>query len=137
MVLDLTFILIFVASFIALWYRVSIKIPELVAIPDEVITARLEENSARLRLFLLQFKTFYREGRQTILFWQVLAKTLYRLHIFILRIDNGLNSALKKIRERGIYLNGNGGGGAARPPGENRSRGAAEDKRIQEIKVNK
>jgi len=109
MIIDITLALIFLVSLFTLWYRISIKIPELVAIPDEVITARLEENSARIRLFLLRFKIFYREGQYKIIFWKFLGKVLYRLHIILLRLDNGISAMLKRIRERGVHLNGNGG----------------------------
>lgn len=94
---------IFVASAFALWYRISEKIPELVAIHDTIITQRLHEDSAKLRLFLLYFKTFYKEEYYLNIFWNFLGKMCYRAHIAVLRIDNGLVGFLKKIRARGGF----------------------------------
>lgn len=108
MIIDAIFALIFLASIITLWYRVSIRIPELVAIPDMVITERLLQDSAKMRLFLLRLKSLYHERRITETFYRFLAKILYRLHIIILRFDNSLVFYLKKMHSRGAFTNGNG-----------------------------
>lgn len=100
MLIDILLGIIFVGSCFFLWYRISEKIPEVVAIHDEVITQRLHENSARLRIFLLHVKTFYKEEYYHNLFWNFLGKIFYKLHIFVLRIDNSLLGFLKKIRRR-------------------------------------
>lgn len=106
MVINIALALIFLCSLFFLWYKVSLKIPELVAIPDAVITERFYEDSAKLRLFVLHIKTYYREGKHKLVFWKFVGKTLYKLHLFTLRFDNGLVSVLKNIRSRGIALNG-------------------------------
>ena len=81
-----------------LWHRISHKIPELIAIPDEVIVARLNEDSARVRIFLLHFRTFWREPRYQEAFWRFCEKMLYRIHIVLMRVDNGLAVLLRKVR---------------------------------------
>lgn len=104
MILDISLVLIFFASIFTLWYLVSIKIPELVAIPDQVIAERLAEDSAKFQLFILHFKSFFLEKRYKKLLLNFLEKLLYRFHIFILRLDNITVSFLKTVRENG---NGN------------------------------
>lgn len=98
MVMDIALGIVFFGSICMLWYRMSEKIPQVIAIPDEVITQRLHEHSARFRIFLLHAKTFYKEEYYRNLFWNFLGKILYRLHIFVLRMDNGLIRLLKKVR---------------------------------------
>ena len=101
MLIDLFLGIIFLGSCFALWYRISQKIPEVIAIHDDVITQRLHENSARFRIFFLHFKTFYKEEYYRSIFWNFLGKIFYKIHILILRIDNSLIGVLKKIRTRG------------------------------------
>ena len=112
MVLNIILMLVFAGSLGALWYKASLKIPELVAIPDQVITERLHEDSARVHLFLLHIKQWYRDGKFSEMFLNFLAKALYKLHIGILRLDNTLIGSLKKLREGGAMVNGNGASNA-------------------------
>lgn len=105
MILDISLGIVFFVSVFTLWYLLSIKIPELVAIPDQVIAERLSEDSAKFRLFILHFKSFFLEKRYKRLLLNFLEKLLYRFHIFILRLDNITVSFLKMVRENG---NGNG-----------------------------
>lgn len=109
LLIDITFVVIFLAGVLGLWYRVTQKIPELVAIPDQVIIEHLHEDSAKVRLFILHIKTFYQEAKYKEVFWKIVGKMLYKFHIVILRIDNSIVRALKKIKTAGI-LNGNGNG---------------------------
>jgi len=106
---DLLLIIVFIGSAGALWYRVSEKIPELVAIPDEVIVDRLHDDSARVRVFLLNLKHWWREEQYREPLWRFCEKVVYRLHIFLLRADNGMMALLKKVRSLG-GLPGNGNG---------------------------
>lgn len=92
---------VFLASAAILWYRISVKIPELVAVSDTVIVERLHEDSARVRIFLLHFRVFYREGRHWIWLWKFSEKICYRAHIFLLRADNAVVAVLQKIRSAG------------------------------------
>ena len=63
MLFDLILIFISAASSVALWYRMSQKIPELVAIPDEIIVDRLHEDSARIEVSVaLRFFTTAEHG---------------------------------------------------------------------------
>ncbi len=106
MVISLIFSSVFLVSGYLLWSLLSQKIPQLVAIPDQVITERLHEDSAKLRLFLLHFKTFYREKKYQHYLWRHLGKVLYRLHLILLKVDNGVATLLKSIRARGIMISG-------------------------------
>ena len=111
MVVDIILIVSFLAGGFAFWYRLSLKIPELIAIPDQVITERLEEDSAGIQLFLLRIRTYYREGKHKQVFWSFLGKTFYRIHLLLMRMDNRTVVLLKKIRTHGGIVNGNGGSG--------------------------
>ena len=98
MLFNLALILISLTSGIALWYLILQKIPELVAIPDEVIVHRLHENSAQIRVFLLSFRRALREREHHQIFLRYSEKALYRVHILMLRADNGMVALLKKVR---------------------------------------
>ena len=130
-----------------LWRRISEKIPELVAIPDEVIVARLHEDSARVRIFLLHARTFWREPRYREAFWRFCEKTCYRIHIVFLKMDNGLMALAKKARGYAGVAIAEGNGGEERGGEENATahdilRAAAEPQhsmpaRIQEVRRKK
>lgn len=107
MIVEITLLLIFLAGAGGLWYKITQKIPELVAIPDQVITERMHEDSAKIRLFLLHLKTFYREAKYKDVFLKVVGRALYKLHIVVLRIDNFVVRILQKIKTSGAF-NGNG-----------------------------
>lgn len=104
MTIDIIFAISFVISVYLLWYRISIKIPQLIAIPDQVITERFHEDSAWLRLFILHIKLYYKEGKYKQVFWNFLGKTLYKLHLLLLRIDNNIVVFLKIIRIKSFSL---------------------------------
>ena len=110
MTVDIILVVLFITSIFFLWYKVSQKIPELIAIPDQVITARFEEDSAKFRIFIVHLKSYYLEGRYKETFFRILGKALYRIHIIFLRLDNGVASLLKKIRARQEVNGGNGNG---------------------------
>ena len=101
---------VFIGSAATLWYRISQKIPELVAIPDEVIVERLYEDSARIRVFLLSWRRYWQEREHWQFFWRISEKVLHRLHIWMLRADNGMMNLLKKVRMAGGLPNGNWNG---------------------------
>ena len=105
MIFDLTFFLIFCASVVALWYWLSQKVPELVAISDALIQQQLQEESAKLHLVILNFRTFWKERHFRDILLQFAAKLLYKTHIGLLRIDNRLVSLLQKMRVRGAFEN--------------------------------
>lgn len=111
MIINILLIIMVLGSAFAFWYRLSVKIPELVAVPDQVIAERLEEDSAKFRLFLLHFKTWFLEKRYKIFLLNAAGKAIYRLHILFLKLDNALVALLKKIRESGVSLDGNGQNG--------------------------
>ena len=106
MLLNIIFTILFVGGGVLLWFQITEKIPELVAIPDEVISERLNEDSAKLRILILHFKKFWHEGYFHDIFFQFVIKTLRRLHIVILRVDNWLVSILKKIQAKSNSANG-------------------------------
>ena len=101
MILNIILAILFVGSSGLLWLRVSERIPELIAIPDEVIIARLHEDSAGVRIFFLHFKTFWREGRYKILFWKFCEKFFYRVHIVLMRLDHRMMTLRHRIRTAG------------------------------------
>lgn len=105
MAFDILLILIFLASAASLGYILSQWLPRLVAIPDEVITDHLHAQSAKFQLFLLNFKTFYRERKIQQWFWRFLMKVLQKFHILILKLDNGMTALIRIARTHG----GNGG----------------------------
>ena len=110
MLIDVSLILIFFAGLVALWLKLSQKIPELIAVPDQVITARFEEDSAKFRLFIVHLKSYYLEKRYKETLFRILGKALYRIHIIFLRLDNGTVDWLKKIRAKQGVNSGNGNG---------------------------
>lgn len=105
MFITLFLFIIFAFSIGMLWYRISRMLPQLASIPDEVITERLHEESAKLRLVLIHLKSFLKEKRHWDFFWNFVAKTLYKTHILLLRIDNAAVVYMRKIREEGRVVN--------------------------------
>ena len=117
MMFDIILAILFVGSIGVVWYRISERIPELVAIPDEVIVERLHEDSARIRVFVLNLKLWWREKQYREPLWRICEKIVYRLHIFLMRADNGTVGLLKKVRMLGGLPNGNGNGnGSGKEP---------------------
>jgi hypothetical protein len=107
MIIDITLLFIFLVGAGALWFKVTQKIPELIAIPDQVITERLHEDSAQVRLFILHLKIFFKEARYKDVFLKIVGRALYKLHIAVLRTDNFVVRLLQKIKTAGAF-NGNG-----------------------------
>lgn len=101
MIINIVLAVLFLASAFALWYRLSVKIPELLAIPDHVIVERLHEDSARAQLFILHIKSYYRERQYEVTLWKVAAKLFYRFHLLLLRVDNGMVRLLKRAKVNG------------------------------------
>lgn len=100
MLFDFILLLVCIGSAGVLWYRISHKIPELVAIPDEVIVDRLHEDSARIRVFLLNIRRYLRDGAYwTMLLWYA-ERVLYRIHILLLKADNAMMALVKRMRAR-------------------------------------
>ena len=95
--------IVFLASACALWYRISLKLPQLVAIPDDIVTSRLHRDSSRWHLMVIHFRSLWREKYFQNLLANAIAKVLHKLHIGLLKIDNALVSVLRKLR----YENGN------------------------------
>lgn len=118
MLFNLFLIILLAGSAGVLWRRISEKIPELIAIPDEVIVARLHEDSARVRIFLLHARTFWREPRYREPFWRFCEKICYRVHIIFLRMDNGLMTLAKKARGYAGIASAEGAENAAFAAGE-------------------
>ena len=114
MVIDITLALIFSASFAFVIYKAANKVPALILIPDEVISERLRQDSAPLLKVLLRFRDLYREKQIQAAFWRLAGKTLHRLHIVLMRLDNAVVSRLRKIRGENGVINGNGHTGESR-----------------------
>ena len=113
---NITLAISFLSSVLILWYRVSEKIPELIAIPDTVIFERLHEDSARIRIFLLHVKTFWREPQYQEAFRGFCEKILSRIHIALMRMDNGVNVLLKNIRSSNLVSSSPSVPALERPP---------------------
>lgn len=138
MILDALLGITFLGSIFALWYKLSQKLPELIAIPDEVITSRLEEDSAKYRLFVLSIKRYWKEKKYREWFWQYLSKGFHRLHILLLRLDNRIVTFLKTAKTRAGTANGNGNGDYwRRLQPENIAPKTSKDNRIQEVRIKK
>ena len=104
MVIDIALLLLFVASVSTLIFFVSHKIPELVAIPDEVIRERLAEDSARFRFIAVNLKELFRQRGYLLLFLQFLGKMLHKIHILFLKIDNWVVLMLRRVREKNSVI---------------------------------
>lgn len=89
----------FLGSLFFLWYRLSEKIPALVAVPDQVISDNFKEESAKVRLFILHLKTFYKEKHFREELLNFVYKILQRTHILLMKADNGLTRLLKSMRK--------------------------------------
>lgn len=102
MYIDILLALILVGSAYMLWRRVSEKIPDLELISDQDLSVLLEENTAKLQRFFLHlfhFRSFYRERHYHERFWSVVTKLLFKAHILLLRVDNGIIRLMKRMRE--------------------------------------
>ena len=101
MILNVILALIFLGSCTLVRGLISRKIPLLLAIPDEAITETLHNDSRKWHLFVIHFTSFYREK-----FFQdgvrnFLSKIFYRIHVLVMRLDNGLIAILRKVRAHG------------------------------------
>ncbi len=99
--IDITLGLIFLVSLSVLWFKVSEKIPKLSLVPDSLISQSFKRDSAKIRLFLLHLKSFYKEKYYRDIFFDFLGKTLHRLHIVIMRLDNIVVSFVKRMKVKG------------------------------------
>jgi len=104
MYIDIALAFICGVSGYLLWRRVAQKMPELIVIPDQEIAARLQDNSAKMHLFMLHlfhFRLFYQKRHYQEKLWSFLAKAFFKIHILLLRLDNSLIVLLKRIRSNG------------------------------------
>ena len=139
MIIGFSLLAVFLISVFMLWYRISEKIPELIAVPDQVIVERLHEDSAKIRIFMLDAKKWYKEKHYEQTFWNFCGKTLYKFHILLLRTDNGTVAFLKKVRAHGGINeigNGNGEYWKKLQRGLSSTR-AAKDNKIHEVRAKK
>lgn len=101
MIIDILTGLIFIIGMTLLLSRLYRKIPELAAIPDHAITEYLQKDSTNAYLFLVHlfnFRFFYRRGHYQAKFWNVATKLVFKIHIFLLRLDNVMLALLKRLR---------------------------------------
>jgi hypothetical protein len=134
-IIDITLAFVFIASIFTLWHRISVKIPELIVIPNDVITAGLKNDSAKFRVLVLRVKAAYEEKRLRAGLLKVLGKVLHRFHIVIMRLDNWLLARLKKIREKGYY---SGNGAVSSGVADNAfSAESSRNHKIEEVKIKK
>lgn len=105
MYIDILLALACVFSFYILWRRVSEKMPELELIPDQDLSILLEENTEKLQRFflhLLHFRSFYRERHYHEKLRSFATKMLLKVHILVLRIDNGIVALTARLRAESI-----------------------------------
>ena len=102
MYIDILLALASIISSYLLWQRLADKIPELTLVPDQSLAELLEENTAKFQKFFLHlfhFRSFYRERHYHGKVRRFTGKFLYKVHIGILRIDNGILRMMKRMRE--------------------------------------
>ena len=97
------------ASIIFLWRRISVKARQLMAVPEDLIADLIHREANKFHLFLLHFKSFYKEPFFKDFLRNSASKVFYRIHILLMKMDNGVVNVLRKVRVNG---NGNGGVGA-------------------------
>lgn len=107
MIVNIVLGVLFLGSTGMLLFLFRGKMPQLAAIPEYIIAERLHARSAKFRLFIFHFKSFFRERRYWEVILRITGKTLYRIHIVVMRVDNGLVTLLKKLRANG-FAHGNG-----------------------------
>lgn len=113
MFLNILLSFVLFGSLLGVWIVVGRRIPALLMVPENLILAHLEEDSSRIRRFLLEFKSFFRERRYEIYLLRFAAKILIRIRFAILKTDNFTASLLRQIKIKlgnanGIsYNNGN------------------------------
>ena len=101
MYINILLAVLLAAGIYIFWRRISKKIPDLTLIPDQDLSVLLEENTAKIQRFFLHifhFRSFYRERHYHERFWSIITKFLFRLHIFLLRADNGIMRLMKRMR---------------------------------------
>lgn len=105
MYIDILLALACVFSFYILWRRVSEKMPELELIPDQDLSILLEENTEKLQRFFLHlfhFRSFYRERHYHEKLRSFATKMLLKVHILVLRIDNGIVALTARLRVESV-----------------------------------
>ena len=98
MFINIILLVIFLGSLFAVWYKISQRIPRLIAVSDEAIASYLKEESSKLHFFAVEIKSFYKDKRYKEWLRDVWAKLLYRFHILLLRVDNKITTVLKDLR---------------------------------------
>ena len=79
------------------------KIPQLIAIPDAVISQRLKEDSWRLHMFVLHVRAFCRRSAAPAGFAaHFFIRFLYGFHLVLLAGDKLLMRAMRTLRERDL-----------------------------------
>ena len=81
------------------------KIPQLVAIPDTIVSQRLKESSRRLHTLILHVRAFCRHGAAPAGHAaRFLTRFLYGLHLVLLAGDKLLVRAMRTLREGELEL---------------------------------
>ncbi len=116
MILNFVLIAVFLTSISVLWYRLSQKIPELVAVPDDIIHEYIHGEIARRRSMIVSLiKAWYGNKSIQEIVLHSCGKVLYKFHIALLKADNAVVLVLKKVRVNGSAAassSGNNGNGA-------------------------
>ena len=110
-IVDILLGVVFIASVAVFWYRVSLRGQELAAASNTLVETRLRQDFARIRALGSEVLTFYRNEHVREATKYFGGKLLYRLHIFLLRLDNKIVSWLKSVRGNGNGINGSASNG--------------------------
>ncbi len=95
--------LVFFISSLVLWYRVSQRLPELIAIPEDAIRGRLAEGDTAVIRLIMRVRALWDERYLQVLARSLGAKGLQKIHIVLMRLDNGVVGIMRKIRlENGL-----------------------------------
>lgn len=106
MFLNILLSFVLFGSLLGVWIVVGRRIPALLMVPENLILAHLEEDSSRIRRFLFEFKSFFRERRYEIHLLRLAAKILIRTRFIILKADSFTANLLRQIK---IKLGSNNG----------------------------
>ncbi len=111
MLVDISLGIVFFSSASFLLRRISLKLPEIIMAPEETIREQLrkDRDRSRIYLFIVHFRTLWQERYFHNLFFNSAGKILQRLHILLLRLDNGVMYVLRKTRSGGaVQAHANG-----------------------------
>jgi hypothetical protein len=107
MIVDITFIVVFLGSLGAVAHIVNQKSVALATVSDATVTAYFEKRLGWALVVYRRVDHFLRDGRYKGKLLEYSCRVLHRAHILLMRLDNGVVSILRKMRTK-AGTNGNG-----------------------------